>query len=265
MFRSFALGTTLLRAFSVPSALSSAQAPSVSVCPYRPFGIFASMAKRTSPVPPQAPNDFVYTPDDINRIVDTAIARSRKLEDEIAALKPQECTFDSVVRRLALDEGLFDTETDPATFMQSVSTQKAVRDAANDATQRISDFAIESSMRADIYQRLLDAQQNTAANSLDAESSRLLEKMLLDKKRAGLGLPEDKQADFKKLKMEMEKLKIEFRKNCDEESGFILFTKEELDGIPASVISGYPTQEDAATGKHKVTHKVKRYSNCAVA
>ena len=115
-------------------------------------------------------------------------------------------------------------------------------------------------MRADIYQRLLDAQQNTPANSLDPESARLLDRMLQDKRRAGLGLPEDKQEEFKKLKMEMEKLKIEFRKNCDEEAGFILFTQDELEGIPESVISGYPTETEDGVTKHKVTHKVGKAS-----
>jgi hypothetical protein len=43
------------------------------------------MASKTSPAPPQAPNNFLYTPSDIQKLTDVAIARSRKLEDEIAS------------------------------------------------------------------------------------------------------------------------------------------------------------------------------------
>ena len=130
MFKALTYGTTLLRAVLVASAFTPTQF--TFTCPARPLGIFASMASKTSPAPPQAPNNFIYTPSDIHKLTDTAIARSRKLEDEIAALKPEQCTFDSVVKRLALDEGQFDTETDPATFMQSVSTEKEVSQRSSD-------------------------------------------------------------------------------------------------------------------------------------
>ena len=94
--------------------------------------------KVTAPPLPQAPHNFHHTPEDILAIADGVIARNRALEDRIGALKPEECTFDSVVRPLALDEGAFDTESDPACFLSSVSTDKAVRDAATEATKRIS-------------------------------------------------------------------------------------------------------------------------------
>lgn len=96
--------------------------------------------------------------------------------------------------------------------MQSVSTDKLVRDAATEATMKISDFSIESSMRKDIYEALKNVQQNTPANSLDPESARLLERMLRDKRRAGLALPDDKQARFKELKTKISNKCIEFRK-----------------------------------------------------
>lgn len=110
-------------------------------------------------------------------------------------------------------------------------------------------------MRKDVYEALRNAQQNTSANSLDAPSQRLLDRMLRDRTRAGLSLPEDKQKKFKDLKTRISNLAIEFMKNCDEEKGFLLFTKEELDGVPESAIHGYETVEEDGTTKYKVTHK----------
>lgn len=55
--------------------------------------------------------------------------------------------------------------------------------------------------------------------------------------------------------------------NCDEENGFLLFTKDELDGVPLDVIKGYPEEEDNNVIRHKVTFKTPdivpllRYAN----
>ncbi|CAD6580150.1 MAG: hypothetical protein CYPHOPRED_001143 [Cyphobasidiales sp. Tagirdzhanova-0007] len=214
------------------------------------------MSAKAGPTAPQAPHDFNYSPDSIAKVTAVAIERTRKLEDAIGSLKPQDCTFQNVVLPLALDEAAFASETDPAAFMQSVSTNKLVRDAATEATMKISDFSIESSMRKDIYIALQNVQQNTPANSLGPESARLLERMLRDKRRAGLALPDDKQAKFKDIKTQISNKCIEFRKNCDEENGLILLTKEELNGVPKDVISGYPQEQVGDTGvQYKVTHK----------
>lgn len=139
--------------------------------------------------------------------------------------------------------------------MQSVSTDKALRDAATQATKELSDFGIESSMRQDIYIALKQTSENTKSGSLDAESDRLLERMLRDKRRAGLSLSAEKQAKFKELKTQINNKCIEFRKNCDEEAGFLLLTEGELEGVPDSVLSGYEKVEDGGESKCKVTHK----------
>ena len=101
------------------------------------------MSAKAGPTAPQAPHDFNYSPDSIAKVTAVAIERTRKLEDAIGSLKPQDCTFQNVVLPLALDEAAFASETDPAAFMQSVSTNKLVRDAATEATMKISDFSIE--------------------------------------------------------------------------------------------------------------------------
>jgi Zn-dependent oligopeptidase len=110
-------------------------------------------------------------------------------------------------------------------------------------------------MRKDIYEALRNAQQNTPANSLDAPSQRLLDRMLRDKRRAGLGLPDNQQTKFKELKTKISNLCIEFHKNCDEEKGFLLFTEKELDGLPQAILDSFEKVVDAGESKLKVTHK----------
>ncbi|KAL7009563.1 metalloendopeptidase [Cystobasidiomycetes sp. EMM_F5] len=214
------------------------------------------MSSAEGPSPPQAAYAFAeITAESISKITQEAIARARTLEDRIGTLAASQCTFDAVVRPLALEEARMDVETDSVTFMQSVSTDKALRDAATQATKELSDFGIESSMRQDIYIALKQTSENTKSGSLDAESDRLLERMLRDKRRAGLSLSAEKQAKFKELKTQINNKCIEFRKNCDEEAGFLLLTEGELEGVPDSVLSGYEKVEDGGESKCKVTHK----------
>lgn len=88
--------------------------------------------------PPVPPHDFHYTGESIAELTDKLIDKSRKTEDRVAKLKPEECTFESVLLPLSYDEDAFETASDPAIFMQSVSTDKAVRDAATEASRKIS-------------------------------------------------------------------------------------------------------------------------------
>lgn len=84
------------------------------------------------------PHNFHYTASSIAELTDKLIEKSRKVEDKVAGLKQEDCTFESVVLPLAYDEVAFETASDPAIFMQSVSTEKPVRDAATDASKKIS-------------------------------------------------------------------------------------------------------------------------------
>ena len=52
--------------------------------------------------PPQAAPKWTHTPEDVLKLTEDAIAEYRALEDRVAALKPEECNFESVgaARRL---------------------------------------------------------------------------------------------------------------------------------------------------------------------
>lgn len=96
--------------------------------------------------------------------------------------------------------------------------------------------------------------------------------MLLERERNGLALPDAKREQLLDVKKRIMALCVDFQRNCNgpsipllahlpppmtpcvstEEKGFLLFTKDELDGVPEDVISGYPVQDG---GKCKVTHK----------
>ncbi|KAB5588390.1 Metallopeptidase MepB [Ceratobasidium theobromae] len=201
--------------------------------------------------PPQAPPRWDHTPETVISLTKEAIEASRKLQDQVAALPEADCTFSTVFLPLALDEAHLDTIVGPLGFYQSVSTNEALRDASTESEKMVRDFGIESSMRVDVYNAQLNAQKK--GEKLSPEEQRLVDKMILDGRRAGLALPEDKREELKKLKKELSIVCTDFGRNFNEEKGTIAFTREELKGVPQDVVSGYTSVE--GTNKVAVTFK----------
>jgi metallopeptidase MepB len=102
--------------------------------------------------------------------------------------------------------------TDPLSFYQNVSPSKELRDASNEAEQLVLDFGVESSMRVDVYNAKVAAQKNIEASGkkLSPEEQRLVEKMIQDGTRAGLGLPEADRERLTTWKKELSQVCLEF-------------------------------------------------------
>ncbi|KAL1969834.1 hypothetical protein VTN77DRAFT_7343 [Rasamsonia byssochlamydoides] len=213
------------------------------------------MAPEKLRTPPQAPPVFTATPTSIIEDTKRLIERSRKVQDQVAAnVQPETATFANVMLPLAHDENAMTLEAHILAFYQAVSTDQKLRDASSEAEKLLDDFAIETSMREDLY-RLVDAALKRNED-LDPESRRLLEKEHKDYIRNGLGLPAGPKRDrFKEIKKRLSQLSIEFQKNLNEENGGVWFTREELDGVPEDVLSGLQKGEGENEGKLRVTFK----------
>jgi hypothetical protein len=105
-----------------------------------------------------------------------------------------------------------ETQSEPLLFYQNVSTSKELRDASNAAEVSLREYGIEISMRLDVYQSKVNAEKNIKASGrkLNPEETRLVEKLLLDGKRAGLNLPEKERKELEKLQKELSQTCVEF-------------------------------------------------------
>ena len=105
------------------------------------------------------------------------------------------------------------TVTEPLIFYQKVSTSKELRDAAKDAEVLLREYEVETSMRIDVYQAKINAEKNIKASGrkLNFEEQRLVEKLILDGRRAGLDLPDKEREELGKLKKELSQVCVEFR------------------------------------------------------
>ena len=105
-----------------------------------------------------------------------------------------------------------ETQTEPLLFYQNVSTSKELRDAATAAEVLLREYGIEISMRIDVYRAKVNAEKNIKASNrkLNPEEERLVEKLVLDGKRAGLDLPEKERKELEKLQKELSQTCVEF-------------------------------------------------------
>ncbi|KAL1953431.1 hypothetical protein VTO42DRAFT_2838 [Malbranchea cinnamomea] len=201
--------------------------------------------------PPQPPPAFTGTPSSVLADTKRLIERSRSVQDSIASsVTPETASFANVLLPLAHDENALALETHILGFYQAVSTDAKLRDASTEAEKLLDDFAIESSMREDLF-RLVDAVVKSGeGEKLDPESKKLLEKEHKDFIRNGLGLPAGpKRERFKEIKKRLSQISIEFQKNLNEENGGLWFTREELDGVPEDVLAGLKVGKEEEDGK----------------
>ena len=102
---------------------------------------------------------------------------------------------------------------EPLQFYQNVSPSKELRDAASQAESLVHEFQVDVEMRKDVFEAKQHAAAGVLANNvqLGAEERRLMEKLLLDGKRAGLGLSAEDRASLTEKKKGLSQLCVEFR------------------------------------------------------
>lgn len=169
--------------------------------------------------------------------------------DDIAA--QENPTFDSTINRI---EALSATQSclhDPLLFYQHVSSSKDLRDASTEAEEALSSYSIEARMRIDVYNSLKKVFASLPKD-LDPETQRVCQKTELALRRDGLALDEETRNKVTELRKKLSSLCIQFSKNMSEEDGSLVFTAEELEGVPEDVLSQLTKQDD---GKYKMTFK----------
>ncbi|KAK9470156.1 uncharacterized protein V1510DRAFT_423861 [Dipodascopsis tothii] len=197
--------------------------------------------------PPQAAPSWNLTAEQITAENEACMKALKQTYDEVAAETAP--TFDNVIKKMALENGVQGRKTNLVTFFQHVSTDKALRDASSAAGEALREFEIEESMREDVFKTVEAVQKQAPA--VDAESAKLLDKTYKSFVRNGLGLSAAKREELKAVQKQISGLEVTYSKNSGEETGFVLFTREELAGVPEDVIEQFAEVD----GKLKMTFK----------
>ena len=197
--------------------------------------------------------DWPKTPEEVQGNINTTIAKADTALGVIGKQDLSKATFASTVG--ALD----DIQNDAAiainktVVIQQTNQDAAMRDAAEKAIKVFQDWAVGIDYREDVY-KAVKAYADTNPK-LEGEDALLLEHTMRDYRRAGLALPPDKRAEVEKLRKELAKLETDFEANIVAVKAPVTFTKEELEGVPDSVLEspGVKTGNDTYTIMANVT------------
>ncbi|OFW65097.1 MAG: hypothetical protein A2135_03820 [Actinobacteria bacterium RBG_16_67_15] len=168
---------------------------------------------------------------DVTEVVDRAIATA---EDLITAVVTHEgprtwadtmAPFDTLGDTLVRAYGI-------GPFMARVHPDKAVRDAAQEAEERIQKWQSDLVFRRDLYEAIEAYAATDEATALDGEDARLLEFIRRDFRRAGHALSEEERAEVQRLRTRLVELGVAFTRNIDEYEDGLDLTREQLAGMP---------------------------------
>ena len=196
---------------------------------------------------------FETTPAEVMATAEKAIRDGNTALDTIGALHPNEVNFVNTIR--ALDDMGWELglAVNRLGLIEQTSTNAAVRDAATDAGKIISDWAVGTDYREDVYA----AVKAYAATQpmLVGEDKKLLENTLRDYRRAGLDLPKAQRNEVEKLRKKLTVLETDYQKNITQAKQALKFTKAELAGVPEDFLAqqGIKTGDDEYTLMANIT------------
>lgn len=195
------------------------------------------------------------SPEQIQSRTDELIERINKVYNDIGSVGIEDVCVENILKPLAMAKLDLASSRHVLDFPQYVCPSKDVRAASTRADKRLSEFDVEINMREDVFNRLL-VLQTKLQNNLGHEEKRLLDRLVTLGKRSGLHLTKDVQEEIKSLSKKISELSIEFNKNLNEDTTFLVFTERELGGLAETYISGL---EKTADGRYMVTLEYPHY------
>lgn len=179
------------------------------------------------------PDYTAVTAASVTGATDGAIARAEDLVSRAASADPPSmaATLETLERALAEIGAGYGR----GAFMGQVHPDAAVRDAGQEAEERLNKWRVGLPFRDDLY-RAVAAVERTAQRPLFGEEARLLEHWMRDFRRAGQQLDPDARAVLERLRNRLVELEVAFQRNLNEVRDCIELTREELEGLPEDYV-----------------------------
>ncbi|PWU10503.1 MAG: hypothetical protein C5B50_25430 [Verrucomicrobia bacterium] len=188
---------------------------------------------------------------EVQASVSQIIDRGNSGLDTIAALKPDQVTFENTIR--ALDDISYEIggTMNRLGLIKETSTSEAMRDAATGAVKELQQWVVGLEYREDVY-RAIKAYASKKPK-LSGEDAKLLSDTMRDYKRAGLELPKAQRDEVERMRKDLEGMQTDFESNVTKARKAVKFTKAELDGVPDSFLEQVKTGDDEYTVLANVT------------
>lgn len=192
---------------------------------------------------PQLPPVFDATADTIVSDAEAVIKRTNDVWNKICAnLSTSDATFDNAILPIIRDENVKLVRTRLIAFYPSVATSKALREATREATKLLNASDIVLYSRVDMFQ-LVNSVNLKAQNGvvdLDPESRHYLTKLRRKFIENGCNIDDPNLKHKFSLKLtELKRINSQVSQNFHEETAGVWFTKEELAGVPESLMGRF--------------------------
>ncbi|KAJ2592927.1 metalloendopeptidase [Coemansia sp. RSA 1722] len=198
--------------------------------------------------------NFSYSASSIMQIAEQKIAEAKTVYDKIVTESNH--TFDNVVAPMAMLANKQLSDLSVISFLGYVSTEKEIRDASNEATKKEDEFFIDTYTREDLYKSVNAVYQNKAEmDRLCDEDKRLLNRLISNFQDNGLGLDKGARESMKLMNKRLSEISVQFKKDVDDDTGRVLFTREELLGLPETFFEDRETETVDGVEKFVVTTK----------
>ncbi|HZW40192.1 MAG TPA: M3 family metallopeptidase [Ignavibacteriaceae bacterium] len=177
-------------------------------------------------------------------------------EAEIKAItdNKEEPTFENTI--LAFDQsGMLLDKAGVFFNLNSANTNDDMQALAREITPKLSAHRDNIMLNKDLFKRVKAVYDKRNELNLDAEQLRVVEKYYQDFERSGANLPDDKQAELRKLNDELSMLELKFGDNALAETNknfkLVIDNEADLKGLPSDVIAAAAelAKKDSMEGK----------------
>ncbi|KAK2705101.1 hypothetical protein QYM36_017217 [Artemia franciscana] len=196
------------------------------------------------------------TPEKIFKDAEKLIDDTKAQYDFVGSLDIESVSYNSVIKPLYAAEIDFGTRSSFLGFVQHCSDSKELRNASYEADKKLENFAVDMSLRKDIFDRLVALVNKVDITALKPEAKRFLERLVKEGRRNGLHLEESQRERIKEMQKRMSDLSLTFGKNLNEDTTKLHFSAEELDGLPDDFLEALDKDEE---GKYVVTLQYPHY------
>jgi len=177
---------------------------------------------------------YPLTSDEVRAQAENAI---KTADSALAALTAQDLARLSFANTFGAYDAITGKVTDAYLILGTVaesSTDKAMRDAANEMTVKLQEWSVGLDYRQDLY-RVLKAFADRKP-AIDREQQRLVDEQMRNYRRAGLALPAAERAEVERLRKDLAALNTQFAVNINSARAPLDFTAADLTGVPQSFL-----------------------------
>ena len=179
---------------------------------------------------------YDYTAATVQTVNDETDAAVGRADDLVAGAVAAPPSFDATLRPLELAAAELVRAYGRAAFLGQVHTDAAVRDAGNEAEERLNKWRVAVAFRTDLYEAVRTFAATNEASALTGERARLLEHWLRDFRRAGHELSAEDRAELERLRTRLVEVEVAFQRNVNEYRDGIDVTREQLAGLPDAYV-----------------------------